>query len=662
MKLGSPSSYQPVAGSKPAARTGKPLPPPAPKQPTCTPNRRQRLAARASGSVLVIAGPGTGKTTVVVARIIYLIETGVDPDRILAVTFTNKGAQEITDRVEAATGKRLRWVGTYHGLSARLLQQTPNIAGLRAGFTIIGADRAKALIKEAVIAELGPETPLSAKDINELIRLIDWLKDHLLTPEDRPNRPHGCRHRPGTLRWSQLMNIYRRYQKGLQRANMADFGDLLMWPVIGMDRDSSLRQRWAGMFDAVVADEFQDTTPAQYWWLRRLAGNSPLLAVGDDEQAIYGWRNADPNLFRKFRKETGCRVIPLTINYRSTKTIRDASRAAIDGNPGRLPKAITGTDDIGAPITLIEGCNPGEEAEKVVTTIINLYDRGAKWSDCAILYRSAFISKVFEQELERRGVPYTVAGSSFFGRAEVKEMLAYLQLVDAPDDPGSDHAFERIVNTPKRGLGPAAVAAIRQKAASLSKSMFATLYGGQVQLPAKFKKPRKLSDATADFLAAIARFSRDIRPPSMVLPDLLKATGYRDMCELRSDAADLRACISRLHRATKPFATIREFLNYATLGEVDDDMAEDRVRLMTLHKAKGLEFDNVFLTGSEDHLFPTPKAVEAGSIDEEQRLAYVGMTRARKCLAISRALWRAGTTTNWSPFINDIPDYLKVMA
>ena len=257
----------------------------------------------------------------------------------------------------------------------------------------------------------------------------------------------------GRLTKPTVARIYAVYQRQLRRLNLADFGDLILWPVTAMGTDATLRRRWATQFDAVVADEFQDTSRAQCRLLVQLAGASPLLVAGDDDQAIYGWRNADVGVFKRLIKDTNCKIIKLKRSYRSTKTIRDTASAVIDVNADRFKKAITGTSEPGYPVILIEGIDHAEEAAKVVAAIIDLHDcSGASWSDSAVLFRTRRIAKAIVQELDRRNVPFTVAGATPFARQpEVLDMLAYLQLVAAPDDRASDHAFERIANTLRTG-------------------------------------------------------------------------------------------------------------------------------------------------------------------------------------------------------------------
>ena len=626
----------------------------------------QLQAANTDGPVLVLAGAGTGKTrtlTAAVARRIMV--SGVDPSRILAVTFTNKAAKEMSERIQAALGAMTtpRWVGTFHGLGTRQLRAEPEAAGLRSGFDILDADDSRRMIKRCMkamnLAGGGDEPSPPGKDpLKVVVNAISKFKDNLIAPSEaiasaeamiahsrRGDRPID----PNALRTAAA--VYIEYQRRLREANAADFGDLLLWPTRAMQDNETYRRRWAGRFDCLLGDEYQDVCFAQYRWMRLLAADHrQLFVVGDDDQNIYSWRGADLAFIRRFATDFPSGVqIKLEENFRSTSHILAAANAVISYDRHRIGKTLFTKKESGDPIEVLKFREAEEEARGIAGEIQRRLTDGLKYSDIAILYRSNFLSRGFEEALMRAKIPYVIIGDvGFYQRSEIKDALALLRTASAPDDLQSDEAVRRVINVPTRGFGPKAIELLENEAQWRRVSLLRALE--TAALP-----PRARSEGLkfADQVRAIGTKSDATVADQLSL--LVDATGYRAMLRAsRAETTEGRLDnIQELIQLAGSFHSARELLDHASLatnGPDEDTAAGGQVSMMSMHRAKGLEFTHVFLPAWEAHVVPS----QYGDFEEERRLAYVALTRGMRRVTISHSEYRRGSG-NASPFIADIP-------
>ncbi len=649
-------------------------------------NDAQREAVlHGEGPLLVLAGAGSGKTRVIVHRIARLVrELGVFPWHVLAVTFTNKAAGEMRERLTGLLGTTLAadlWVQTFHAFGARFLRREAARAGLSPSFSIYDDDDQLRLAK-GVLSESGDDERLSPRD---LLSRIDSWKNQALAPEDvtvGPEDEVGRRDR----------DLYVRYTEALRRAEAVDFGDLLVLPVRLLESDPALRARWAGRFRYLLVDEFQDTNPAQYRLLKVLAGEKRnVCVVGDDDQAIYRWRGADVGNILGFDQDfPGTRVVKLERNYRSTRTILDAAYAVISRARRRREKRLWTEAEAGAPLSMLVGEDERYEAERIARAVAEERSRGTSGDEIAVLYRTNAQSRPIEAALRAARIPYAIVrGTSFYDRAEVRDAAAYLRLSLSP---GSDLDVERVVNRPARGIGDRTMERLRAHAAAKRISLFAAI----AELDAVEGLKPAARRALSEFHALVAGLSQDV--PRLdaggAVQEVLKRSGMleRLAAEHTDEAADRAENLSELVAAAREFdeslvgeppprdpeevrpPPLARFLErIALLGEADGETPEGRVALMTLHAAKGLEFEAVFLAGLEEGTLPyeRPWAGEDGaekeeSLDEERRLCYVGMTRAKRRLTLSLARRRIGygeAGPSWrdtwpSRFLNDLPPEL----
>ncbi len=628
----------------------------------------QREAATATGPVLVLAGAGTGKTKTLTAAVVHRIAArGMSPSRILAATFTNKAAGEMTGRIRASLGNGAApyWIGTFHGLAARQLRIEPEVAGLRPGFDILDADDSRRIVKRILKAhnlQGGDEALMIGRDpLKVMCNRISKFKDNLITPDEAPARIEAmiaeARHTdtpvdPEGLRASA--KVYADYQRTLRDGNAADFGDLLLWPTRALQRNPDYRRRWAGRFDCVLADEYQDVNQAQYSWIRLLsAKHREVFVVGDDDQAVYSWRGADIQYIRRLTKDfPGAAQIRLEENFRSTGHILDAANAVIARDKTRLSKTLFTRKPIGDRIEVVAFRNAEAEALGIVGEMQCRHAEGLAWADMAILYRSNALSRGFEESLLRARIPYVLVGDvGFYQRAEIKDTLALLRLCATPDDTQADEAFRRVINVPARGFGAKAMQELEDEAAFRQSPLLAALETADL--------PPRARSAGLAFVDAIRNVAKDA---SATVADqislLLDATGYRAM--LRESKAETNEGrlenVQELIHLAGSFHTARELLDHAALttGGPNEDET-DRVRLMTLHKGKGLEFPHVFLPAWEASSFPP----DYGDAAEERRLAYVAITRGMRRVTISHCDFRRGYTSP-SCFVADIPDQHRV--
>ncbi|MDD2860856.1 MAG: UvrD-helicase domain-containing protein [Acidiphilium sp.] len=628
----------------------------------------QSDAAHQDGPVLVLAGAGTGKTKTLTAAIARRIGAGVAPSRILAVTFTNKAARGMTERIAAALGESEQpgWVGTFHGLGARQLRIEPEVAGLRPGFDILDADDSRRLLKRVVKsmqidAAIDEGMATSRDPIKLMARRIETFKDNLIAPEDAALRVEGLigaatrERRPiDAAGFRAAVPVYAEYQRRLREANAADFGDLLLWPTLTMQRDEIYRLRWAGRFACVLADEYQDVCYVQYAWLRLLsADHRQLFCVGDDDQAIYSWRGSDLAYLRRFLREyPDGRLIRLEENFRSTAHILDAANAVIAHDAERMGKTLFTRKPAGDLIEILHFPDAGAEANGIADEIQRRHGEGVGWDDMAILYRSNFLSRGFEEAMMRRRIPYVLIGDvGFYQRAEIKDALAYLRIATTPDDVQSDDALRRVINIPPRGFGPKALDELEAEASFRQSSLFRAIETADL--------PTKCRSAGLHFIDLIRAVGRDTQASvADQISTLLDQTGYRAM--LRASRAetteDRLENLQELLEIAAGFHTTRDLLDHAALatsGPGED--RGDRVKMMTLHKAKGLEFPHVFLPGWEAGAFPPPY----GDVAEERRLAYVALTRGMRRVTVSHCEYRRGYEAP-SLYVEDIPHGHKV--
>ena len=608
-------------------------------------NPRQREAVAAPpGHYLVLAGAGSGKTSVLTRRVAWLCEAeGVWASKILAVTFTNKAAAEMRKRVEAQLSQPSRgsWIGTFHGLANKMLRLHWREAGLNEGFAILDSDDQIRLIKR-VISELGLDAErYPAK--NAAWQINSWKDEGL-----RPDAIQASRN-PQEPVW---IDIYRAYQAACQRSSVVDFGELLLRCTETLVQNEALLSHYRQRFSHLLVDEFQDTNTVQYAWVRLLAGElGKVFVVGDDDQSIYSWRGAKVEHMQRFTRDfPGVQTIKLEQNYRSSSNILNAANAVIAKNDARMGKELWTEAGSGTPIAVYGAHEDIEEARFVIERIRRYSDDGGKLADCAILYRSNAQSRLFEEALMQRALPYRVYGGlRFFDRAEIKDTLAYLRLLDNRED---DVALERALATPVRGVGEKTIASLRERALSSRQSIFATIIAG---LAAGSIGGRARTGVTAfvELIEQLATLSRT-QTLAELIDGVIESSGLRQHYQ-RVDRAEegrsdnLDELIGVAKRFVPPvgdpdapeLTPLLSFLAYAALesGEHQSKAWEDAVQLMTLHSAKGLEFPQVFLVGLEEGLFPTQRAVEGGpvALEEERRLAYVGITRAREHLVLSYA-------------------------
>jgi DNA helicase-2/ATP-dependent DNA helicase PcrA len=671
-------------------------------------NPEQRLAVETlDGPVLVLAGAGTGKTRVLTVRIAHILATGrARPGEILAVTFTNKAAREMKTRVGDIVGgvvEGMPWLGTFHSIGVKILRRHAEMVGLKSDFTILDVDDQIRLLKQLLEAENIDEKRWPAR---VLAMLIDAWKNRGLTPEQVP---------PGeaaVFANGKGLKLYKAFQERLKILNAADFGDLLLESIRLFREQPEVLRQYQGRFKFILVDEYQDTNVAQYLWLRLLAqrankpsplageggssrseepGEGPRLGgpeqpspgalrapaspaggeanakniccVGDDDQSIYGWRGAEVDNILRFEHDfPGAKVIRLERNYRSTGHILAAASHIIAHNEGRLGKTLRTDDELGEKVTVTGSWDSEEEARTIGEEIEQLQRGGHRLNEVAILVRASFQMREFEDRFVTLGLPYRVIGGPrFYERAEIRDALAYLRVVNSPAD---DLAFERIVNVPKRGLGDATVQVLhdhaRKRRVPLTEAARAIVETDELK-----PKPR---GALRGVLEAFERWrkQRDALPHNELAEIILDESGYTEMWQKdrSADAAGRLENLKELVRSMEEFENLQGFLEHISLVMDKDKSADaDAVNIMTLHSAKGLEFDTVFLPGWEEGLFPHQRTLDdqgRAGLEEERRLAHVGLTRARKrakiYFATNRRMHGLWQTNIPSRFLDELPE------
>ncbi len=652
----------------------------------------EQLAAATSteGPLLILAGAGSGKTRVLIHRIAHILDRGLArPWEIFAVTFTNKAAGEMRERLHQLVGPSSRdaWIGTFHALSARMLRMEAARLGYASSFTIYDADDSKRLLK-TIVDEAGNEGPTKVSLVNAVAHEIDRAKNRGVGPErfadeqssrDTPHRRLARR-------------VYGRYQEALRRANAMDFGDLLFKAVELLQAHPEARERFAHRFRYVMVDEFQDTNLIQYQLLKELTPHGNLAVVGDDDQAIYRWRGADVSNILEFDKAfPSAKVIRLERNYRSTANILTAANSVIRNNSRRHDKMLRTEASAGAPVALALVGRSEEEASLVAQAIADrVAEDPTDYGDFAVLYRQNAQSRAFEEAFMKARIPYGLfGGTGFYERMEVKDVLAYLRVTA---NPNSRQDFERVINTPARGIGAKTVERLRRAGAPLE------LEGAMLlNAPTEALSAAGLSKAAIAKLGKVRKLLEDLRDLSEsvsatdVAKEVIERTGYLAHLE-RTDPTSVEDRIANVSELVSSIAEHEErvagddalsdeeeglgiagartplqaFLDQASLVSPDDRAPDDsRVSLMTLHTAKGLEFPTVFMVGMEERTFPSQRAVDdldPEALEEERRLCYVGMTRARQELVLTGARFRRiygrEEVRMASRFLGELPDGL----
>ncbi len=630
-------------------------------------NEPQRLAVSApAGNQLILAGAGSGKTRVLVHRIAWLIQVEqVSPYSILAVTFTNKAAKEMRARLESVLGMDPRglWVGTFHGTAHRLLKQHWREAKLPQNFQILDSDDQLRLVKRVC-------SQLQLDDTRWPPKQAQWF---INAQKDEGLRPDHIQETADPYQQTML-NIYRTYEEACQRGGMVDFGELLLRAHELWLHNPDVLKHYQQRFPFILVDEFQDTNTIQYAWLRVLGANSGVTAVGDDDQSIYGWRGAKIENIQRFTEDfVKAETVKLEQNYRSTKNILEAANGVISNNSGRLGKTLFTEGDTGDKVSLYAGFNEQDEARFIVEQIEQWCRKGNKKESCAILYRSNAQSRILEEALLREAVPYRIyGGQRFYERLEIRNALAYLRLIANPED---DAAFERVVNTPTRGVGGKTVDNIRLFAREQGCSM----WQASTKMVDKKVFAARAGNAVLAFMQTVTELqvSTEGKTLEVIADQMLKKTGLFEFHKSeKGEKGQARAeNLEELINACGAFVAgdqdegeedltpLQQFLDSAALdaGDAQADEFEDAVQMMTLHSAKGLEFPLVFLAGVEEGLFPHKMSLEEpGRLEEERRLAYVGITRAMQKLYItyaeSRRLYGTETFNQVSRFVKEIPE------
>lgn len=629
-------------------------------------NKEQQQAVQhTEGPLLILAGAGSGKTKVLTVRIAHLLAQGVNPYEILAITFTNKAAKEMKSRVEGLVGDVANriWLSTFHSFCAKFLRfELDNFLGYNSNFTIYDTSDSQAVIKAALKA-------LNLDDkyypVGAMIGAISDAKNKLLFASD-------FRKQARDFYQQKVADVYEYYERELRKNNALDFDDLLLVAVKLLQSNEAVLDKYSKRFRYVMIDEYQDTNHAQYLLAKLLASHWKNIAVvGDADQSIYAWRGADIQNILDFEKDyPNCTSIKLEQNYRSTKIILDAANAVIENNEGRPKKNLWTDKTEGAKIQHFTAQSEHEEAAFIGDTIAKKHDiHGVPYGDMAILYRTNAQSRVLEEALIKRALPYTmVGGTKFYDRKEIKDVLAYLRVLYNPFD---DLSLLRIINVPKRSIGATTVAKLQDYARANGTSLFMTLTQLHLVDTIKGKTKEKLEEFGILIFTLVAEM--EDRTVLDILESILDRTGYLAQLEESTDPQDQARAenigellsVAKDFQDTNPNGTVEDFLEQVALvNDVDSfEQEESKVTLMTLHAAKGLEFPIVFLGGLEEGLFPHSRTLmNPEEIEEERRLAYVGITRAEKELYISNATTRTvfGRTSSYLPsrFIDEIPEEL----
>jgi DNA helicase-2/ATP-dependent DNA helicase PcrA len=591
------------------------------------------------GPILILAGAGSGKTRVLTYRIAYLLtERKLAPEQLLAVTFTNKAAAEMRERLQLLLGAHASrlWISTFHSACARILRQDIERLGYRRNFTVFDESDSAAALSRAIEAANLPGAP----NLGLLRVRIDQAKNEGLTPQDLAAANAGAD-------GAAIAEIYRVYQQRLRELNAVDFGDLLLLTRELFESQAEVRERWRARFNYLLVDEYQDTNRVQYQLLRALAaGKDNICVVGDEDQSIYRWRGADIRNILEFERDfPAARIFKLEQNYRSTKTILAAAHTVIVHNTERKEKQLWTNNDPGDPVTSYTGTTERDEADFIGREIAQLCQRSYKPSDAVVFYRTNAQSRVIEEALVRRRIPYYVVGGlRFYDQREIKDLLAYLRVVANSADAVS---LTRLIGTPPRGIGARSIEAMEATAARERMSLFDAMGRAETESSIALRIARQIT--------ALHQWLRDLiaRAPGMnvraILEEVIDTAGYIAYLEGLTDGASRRESVTELLSAAAAFdaesgapGALGEFLERVALVSDADQVAQrgGSVALMTLHTSKGLEYPVVFIAGMEEGLFPHNRSQMPREIEEERRLLYVGMTRARRLLYLTNTLSR----------------------
>ena len=610
-------------------------------------NNSQLNAVKSIGGPnLVIAGAGTGKTRVLTTRVAHIIDTqNAFPSQIMCVTFTNKAAREMSDRIQKLVNDKLDkmpWMGTFHSIGAKIIRNHAELLGLKTSFTILDKDDQLSLIKQIIKAENLDQALYVPKFIQNK---IDQWKNKALNPEDIKTDSLD------SMVDDKSHSIYKIYQRRLFEINCLDFGDLLL-QCINLFKNEDVLKRYSSNFKYILVDEYQDTNAAQYIWLKKLASiHNNICCVGDDDQSIYSWRGAEVDNMIRFEKDfNGAKTVRLEQNYRSTNNILKSASSLISHNSVRLGKELHSDQGNGDPIFIHQTNSSKDEAAMVAQEIMKYRDLNPDLNNIAVLVRAVFQSREIEEALIRYSIPYRIIGGiRFYERSEIKDAVSYLRIVYEEQD---DVAFERAIMNPKRGVGEKSFNQI----ITVAKNKKTSLFKASRMLMDTDEVSKRVSSNLEIFVNLITRAQAMIKDCQYydILKYLLDESGYMEM--LKNDknisAQSKIENLKELLIAMQDYSSIEEFLEHVSLVTAIDEKNEDnKVSLMTLHAAKGLEYDFVFLPGWEEGLFPHQKTIdETGNkgIEEERRLAYVGITRARKIINISTSLSRR-FQSNWMP-------------
>lgn len=630
-------------------------------------NAEQSEAVRTTeGPLLIMAGAGSGKTRVLTHRIAYLLdEKDVSPYNILAITFTNKAAKEMKARVEQLVGEEAQviWMSTFHSMCVRILRRDADRIGIERNFTIIDPTDQKSVIKDVLKNE---NIDSKRFEPRMFIGAISNLKNELKTPEDAQKEANDFH--------SQMVaTVYKGYQRQLSRNEALDFDDLIMTTINLFERVPEALEYYQNKFQYIHVDEYQDTNKAQYTLIKLLANKfKNLCVVGDSDQSIYGWRGADIQNILSFEEDyPDAKTIFLEQNYRSTKTILNAANEVIKNNTERKPKGLWTVNTGGDKINYYEATTERDEAEYVVREIMKHQRNGKKYSDMAILYRTNAQSRVLEETFMKSNIPYTmVGGQKFYDRKEIKDLLSYLRVIANSND---DISLQRIINVPKRGVGPSSVEKIQTYAVQNNISMFDAL--GEVDFIGLSKKVTQECIAFYEMIQNLIK-EQEFLEISEIVEEVLVKSGYRDMLD-REQTLESRSRLENLdefmsvpkdYEENTPLEE-QSLINFLTdlslVADIDEADTESGVTLMTMHSAKGLEFPIVFIMGMEESLFPHIRAIKSDDdheMEEERRICYVAITRAEETLyitnATTRMLFGRSQSNMPSRFLKEIPEDL----
>lgn len=617
------------------------------------------------GPMLIMAGAGSGKTKVLTCRVANLLQKGVRPYRILAITFTNKAAAEMRERVNNMSGPAAKdvWLFTFHAFCARFLRmEIDKLPGYGGNFAIYDTADSQNLIKQI----------LKEMNLDDKRFQPSGILSRISNAKNALQDAAAFARQAGDFYEQKVADIYSRYEQKLQLNNALDFDDLLMLSIKLLQENKEVREKYQDRFDYLLVDEYQDTNHAQYLLTKFLAAkHRNICVVGDADQSIYGWRGADIQNILDFEKDyPDAKVIKLEQNYRSTQIILDAANAVIENNTGRKPKNLWTENKSGADIIYFQAVDERDEARFVIEQLQNLQrTENKKLGDMAILYRTNTQSRIFEEMLIKSGISYNmVGGLKFYERKEIKDIIAYLRVIFNPADSLS---LLRIINVPKRGIGDASLAKIQAYAAANNVSLFEAVSNAAAIDGLSSRFVSKLDDL-AGIIFELMNLASEA-PVEDLIDRVLRDTGYLEELENeRTPQAQSR--IDNLHElisVAQEFAASEEennlenFLAHVALvSDIDDtELGEDAITLMTLHSSKGLEFPVVFLVGMEEGLFPHARTLmDETEIEEERRLCYVGITRAKEKLFLSSTKMRTiyGNTVTYPPsrFLQEIPAHL----